>query len=155
MSYDNSEDLINRFISKFGEDELNKLLLSRLTEDSVLTIIGNEGVHSVPPQYLHGEIFVASRGNLDFSDETSIKCEYKKVLEELFAKLNERSWKQVYFVPTGHTTLALQIKQLVYHVLRQSTVDLFYSKGTYIELDMDYRELVSKATHNKQSQSDA
>jgi hypothetical protein len=155
VSYDNSEGLINRFVSKFSEDELNKLLTSRLTEDSVLTIIGNEGVHSVPPQYLHGEIYVASRGNLDLSNEESIRREYKKVLEELFVKLNERSWKQVYLVPTGHTTLALQIKQLVYHVLRQSTVDLFYSKGNYIELDLDYRELVSEAAHNKQSQSDA
>jgi hypothetical protein len=142
VTYKNCSDIIKEFIDKFGEENLEQLLESRLAEDSILTIIGNEGIHSIPSQYIHGEVYVASKGNLNLSSEEAIANEYQIILKKLFAKLNEKSWRKVYFVPTGHTTLALQIKQLVYHVLRQSTVDLFYSKGTYIEIDIDYRELL-------------
>jgi hypothetical protein len=148
VSYKNSSVIIKEFIDKFGEDHLEQLLGSRLAEDSILTIIGNEGIHSIPPEYIHGEAYVASRGNLDLSSKESIKNEYQIILKNLFVKLNEKSWRKVYFVPTGHTTLALQIKQLVYHVLRQSTVDLFYSKGTYIEIDIDYRDVLLDDSHN-------
>lgn len=149
MSYKDSTNLIQEFIEKYGEGELERILKSRLTEKFDLTIIGNEGIHSIPAEFIHGEVYVASRGSLNFSSKKTIENEYETILRDLFSKLNERSWGKIYFVPTGHTTLALQIKQLVYHVLRQSTVDLFYSNGRYIELEFDYRKILIGETYNE------
>ena len=82
---------------------------------------------------------------LDYTQ--SRKTSYTLVLNRLAEKLFERSWKRIYLVPTGPTTLILQIKLLVYHITRISTVDLFYSKGDYFEIELDYRSyLNSKKT---------
>ncbi|MCI5207388.1 MAG: hypothetical protein D3910_01015, partial [Candidatus Electrothrix sp. ATG2] len=81
-------------------------------------------------------------GSLELSTKEDIQIEYRKALVRLIKKLKEKPWRKVYLVPTGPTTLVLQIKVVVYNILRLSTVDLFYSKGLYFELDMDYREIL-------------
>lgn len=144
MKFDNN-DLIDKFVKKYGQEELENYLNNRLNEENnILTIIGNTGLHTIPSAYLHGEVYIASIGNLNLSTYESIKLEYELILSKLITKLQEKNWNKVYFVPTGHTTLVLQIKLLVYHVLRISTIDLFYSKGKYFELEMDYRDLFNK-----------
>lgn len=144
MKSTNTLELIKSYIEKHGEEELQTYLKSKLQEDfTTLTIIGNAGTHVIPPEHLHGQVYEVTIGNLDLSSKEIIVSEYGSALSKLLEKLKERNWKRVYFVPTGHTTLVLQIKLLVYHVLRISTTDLFYNKGDYIELDFDYRQLLS------------
>lgn len=144
MKSNKTQELIESYIEKHGEEELQTYLESKLQEDfTTLTIIGNAGTHVIPPEHLHGQVYEVTTGNLDLSSKETIVTEYSFALSKLLDKLKERSWKKVYFVPTGHTSLVLQIKLLVYHVLRISTIDLFYNKGDYIELDLDYRQLLS------------
>jgi len=143
MNSNSYQDLVKKFIDEHGEEELKRYLENRLSsQDSVLTLIGNEGAHSIPKQYLHGEVYVVTTGNLDLSSKESTLAEYKKALSLLIAKLKEKQWSKVYLVPTGHTTLVLQVKVIVYNILRMGTVDVFYSKGQYFEVDIDYRDLL-------------
>lgn len=147
MNSNNYQDLIKEFIREYGEDELKGYLNNRLSNNGdTLTLIGNEGAHSIPAEYLHGEVYVVTSGNLDLSSKESTLLEYKAAVLSLIEKLKEKRWSKVYLVPTGHTTLVLQIKVIVYNILRISTVDLFYSKGKYFELDIDYRELLSNGS---------
>jgi len=143
----NSNDykvLVEKFIREYGEDELKGYLNNRLSNaGEILTLIGNEGAHSIPEEYLHGEVYAVTSGSLDLSSKESTLLEYNSALSFLIEKLKEKRWRKVYLVPTGHTTLVLQIKVIVYNILRISTIDLFYSKGRYFEIDIDYRELLS------------
>lgn len=140
-----SSDLVKSFINKYGEKELELYLNKKLEKNNkILTIIGNEGLHPIPDEYLHGEIYNASSGSLNFDTDENILSEYKLVLKDLGEKLKEKNWEKVYFIPTGQTTLTLQIKLFVYHILRLSTIDLFYSKGRYMEIDIDYRSIIGK-----------
>ncbi|MCG7983772.1 hypothetical protein [Candidatus Thiodiazotropha endoloripes] len=143
MSSNDYKELISKFIDKYGEDELAGYLDVRLsTPERTLTLIGNNGTHKIPPEFLHGEVFAVTSGSLQLGTKEEIHAEYKEALARLIEKLKEKPWRKVYFVPTGPTTLVLQIKVVVYNILRISTVDLFYSKGHYMELDMDYREIL-------------
>ncbi len=145
MSSSNNKSLIEKFIAKYGEEKLNNYLKSHINEDNVLTIVGHSGFHAIPNEYIHGEVYIVTSGNINLTSKENTLKEYKKALSGLVKKLKEKNWKKIYFVPTGHTTLILQIKLIVYNILRISTIDLFYSKGNYFELYIDYRELLDKS----------
>ncbi|TGN17908.1 hypothetical protein [Leptospira idonii] len=135
--------ILNDYINIFGENKLVELLTEKIKENEgeILTIIANKTHHFTPTEYLHGDIFIASEGNLDFSSKDSIILTYKTILKGVLNKLKEKSWKKIYLIPSGHSTLSLQIKALVYHTVRLETIDLFYSKGIYHEIDIYYRDI--------------
>jgi hypothetical protein len=132
--------LLDRSVKERGSGAVKKCLRQLLAEENrnrlTLTIIANESLHKVPDKHRHGEVFVASRGNLDFTSQKAVLSSLRVVLTKLKNVLVRKSWKKVYLVPTGHPVLALQIKNLVYHVLRFDTVDLFYSGGQYYEIEI-------------------
>ena len=107
----------------------------------VLTIVANAGVHSIPEQYLRGEVYNASRGNWDASTQESLVRELTGLLTRLGHKLRSRPWKRVYLIPTGHPILSVQIKAMVYRLLRVNTIDLYHKAGTYFEIDIDQRAI--------------
>jgi hypothetical protein len=139
-------ELFTRLLEEVGEEEAEKILSREINKCNIdadsLTIIANEGMHDIPSRYIHGDLFVASSGSLDFGSEEAILVQYQEILLKLRKKLSEREWKKVYLIPTGHVTLALQIKNLVYQILRIDTIDLFYSKGNYYEINIDFRSLL-------------
>ena len=116
-------------------------LLNESDDDLVLTIIANAGVHEIPESYLRGDIFEASRGNWDVSSQPALEEELSRILVRLAKKLRSASWKKVYLVPTGHPILSIQIKTMVYRVLRLNTIDLYYKSGIYFEVDIDQRAI--------------
>lgn len=67
--------------------------------------------------------------------------ELKTILGRLAVKLRSGRWKRVYLIPTGHPVLSLQIKTMVYRLLRLNTIDLYYKAGTYFEIDLDQRAI--------------
>ncbi len=140
-------DLIELAVHREGEqrvlEAVSALLHADIPDLADLTIVGNEGMHNVPEKFLHGEHYIASRGNLDLSSCSAVESTYADVLTSLAAKLRERTWRKVYLIPTGPTTLVLQIKLLVYHITRLSTIDLFYSRGDYCEVNLDYRRYLA------------
>jgi hypothetical protein len=138
------DEVLTRARKTLGDRELAKALLSLVESkdeaSAELTIISNAGMHAIPSAYIHGTLYPASDGNIDLSTEAAITASYGLVLRKLAEKLKEREWKRIYLIPTGPTTLALQIKLLVYHITRLSTIDLYYSRGNYFELALDYRD---------------
>jgi hypothetical protein len=123
------------------EAALDGLLASGEPETQVLTIIANAGVHEVPSAYLRGEVYEASRGDWDASTEEALSIELKRILSRLVKKLRSRRWDRIYLIPTGHPILSLQIKAMVYRILRFNTIDLYYKAGTYFEVDLDQRAI--------------
>jgi hypothetical protein len=146
-STDALTELLQRAITTVGErkvaDTLEKLGAAPPSHSVELTIIANSGMHSIPEEFIHGEKYVVSHGNLDLSSLESIESSYTLALRSLADKLRQRTWKNIFLIPTGPTTLTLQIKLLVYHVTRLSTIDLHYSQGKYFELDLNYRSYLA------------
>ena len=113
------------------------------SEDNVLTIVVNQGVHNVPEDLICGELFHASVGNLDFSSRESVHSEFRSVLSNVARKLKSKAWKEVYILPFGPSTLSMQIKLLVYRVTRIESTDLFYMGGSeYFGLVINQREII-------------
>jgi hypothetical protein len=120
---------------------LESLVMPNASDVGVLTIIANAGVHEIPAAYLRGEIYEASRGDWDASTEGALLLELNGILSRLVSKLRSEQWNRVYLIPTGHPVLSLQIKAMVYRLLRFNTIDLYYKAGTYFEVNLDQRAI--------------
>ena len=143
--------LLGQAVSAVGENSVRVLLETaaapKQTASDCLTIMANEGLHTIPSRFIHGELYIASLGNLVYDSPKGIVSQYRRILSRIRAKLTERDWKRIYLIPTGHPTLSLQIKNLVYHVLRMDTIDLFYSNGKYFELDISRASYLKERFH--------
>jgi hypothetical protein len=143
--------VLDEVLQKTSPDQVLEVLNSMLrpsAPDYVLTIISNAGVHEIAKAHLHGEVYEASRGNWDASSESLLVSELRGILSELVKKLRSKQWKRVYLIPTGHPVLSLQIKAMVYRVLRLNTVDLYYKAGTYFEVDLDQRAIAIDSSNS-------
>ena len=130
-------------IENIGLEKTRTLLkeTANSIEDRTLTIIANFNTHHIPNQYLRGEVYICSEGNIDFSSQDSIKTQYIKIIDRLKQKLMSKTWSKIYLIPTGHPTLSLQIKNAVYRVTRLETTDLFYSNGEYFDICINWRKM--------------
>lgn len=136
--------LLDEVLNTKNAERVEGALTSLLQGDAaptVLTIIANAGVHEIPKAYLRGEVYEASRGDWDASDEEALSFELSSILSRLARKLRSRAWNCVYLIPTGHPVLSLQIKTMVYRLLRINTIDLYYKAGTYFEINLDQRAI--------------
>jgi hypothetical protein len=135
-------------IGQYGPEATVALLkeeIHRKNAKDTLTIIANEGTHHLPEVYRRGEIYVVTKGNLDFSSVDKVKSQYEIVLSDLSDKLKSQIWHKIYLVPFGHSTLCMQIKLLVFRITRIETTDLFYSgNGNYADLAIDQRTLINE-----------
>jgi hypothetical protein len=144
------EGLLNEAIAQRGKKRVKTALQSLVLESqaNILTIIANQGSHKIPAEYLRGEIFVASRGNLDFSSASAIRRQFVAILKKLRGKLQEKHWAIIYLIPTGHPALSIHLKLGVYRISRINTIDIFYYNGRYFDLDIDVRNVDGRATKN-------
>jgi hypothetical protein len=110
-----------------------------------LTIVCNAGIHVLAARYRRGEVFAASEGSLDFSNAKSIKAEYQRILARTARKLKERPWHRVYIVPFGPTTLAMQVKLLVYRITGMESVDVAHLGGSArVDIQIDLRRIAER-----------
>src|SRR6266436_7434856 len=140
-------DELSALIQKMGEERALKIIQRTIRDDasaqSILTVVANQGSHHLPEMYLRGTIYVASTGNLDFSSIELVHEQYSEILSRLASVLQSQLWKRIYLIPFGHSTLAMQIKLLVYRITRIETVDLFYDgKGGYSDLQIELRPII-------------
>jgi hypothetical protein len=126
-------------------EALHSLLNPSVSESAVLTIVANAGVHEIPRTYLRGEVYNASQGDWDASTDETLLLELKGILALLATKLRSAQWKRVYLIPTGHPVLSLQIKAMVYRLLRLNTIDLYHKAGEYFEINLDQRAIALEA----------
>lgn len=134
---------IQNYIERYGEQELlSKLNTTYNQQENILTIISNQGVHPLGELHKRGEIFYASKGDLDFSTELKATEEIKKILEVVANKLKSNSWERVYLVPFGPAALSMQIKSLVYRILHIDTVDVLHiGNGIHVDIEINPRKI--------------
>jgi len=125
-------------------------LLDELAETGrggdVLTIVVNEGIHVLGAEHRRGEVFAASRGSLDFSSTRSVTSEYRKALAKTTRKLKERPWRRIYVVPFGPTTLAMQIKLLVYRITGIESIDVAHVGGNRrVDIGINLRQIAERS----------
>lgn len=141
--------MIEDCLQKLGYENLKMEIINILTkneEQDVLTIIVNQGIHPNSPTHNHGEIYVASRGSIDFSSKETVETEFKKILIKIAQKLKLKPWKKVYFVPFDPAVLSMQIKLFVYRILYIETVDfLDAGHGVYYDLDINLRLIAAES----------
>lgn len=150
MSHDDIYTLTDRAIAQSGrlrvEEILTRLCNADDASSTTLTIVGNYGVHVIDTSPFIGDIYYASEGTWDDSTSTALNNAFDSILRGVAAKLNEKPWKTIYLLPTGHPTLNMSIKALVYRVLRINTIDLYYTGSEYLELNLDLRDIAQAAT---------
>ena len=137
-------NLLDTAVGAAGADRVAEVLTSlarRETLTDTLTLISNAGVHTIPDRYLHGDTYEVSHGDWVASTPAEVHEELTRLLHGLAHKLRSRPWRQVYLVPTGHPILTVNVKLLVYRLLRINTIDLYYKAGEYIEVHIDHRGL--------------
>jgi hypothetical protein len=120
---------------------LKSLLEPNTGRALTLTIISNAGIHDIPKSYLRGEVYEASHGDWNVETEEALILELTNILSRLAKKLRSRAWERIYLIPTGHPILSLQIKSMVYRILRVNTIDLYHKAGTYFEVSIDQRAI--------------
>jgi hypothetical protein len=144
MSDEGLSKLLSDCVVAVGADRvrehLNEMLQYTAPTDT-LTIIANAGVHSIPTEFLRGDVYAASHGNWSISSREQLEADFKRILVLLARKLKQSTWKQIYFIPTGHPGLSIQIKLLVYRVTRINTIDLFFADGKYYEIQLNHRDI--------------
>ena len=136
--------LLDTAVASAGAERGAEVLTSLARRESLtdtLTLVSNAGVHTIPDSYLHGDIYEVSRGDWTASTPAEVHEELTRLLRGLAHKLRSRPWRQVYLVPTGHPILTVNVKLLVYRLLRINTIDLYYRAGQYIEVHIDHRRL--------------
>jgi len=147
MTKDDDEKLLIDIVKRRGEDFVLKSLNARDGDRRELTIVSNAGLHPIPYDYVRGEIFIASEGNLDFSDIESVNSELDKIAQNLKTLLFSEKWTHVYLLPFGHSSISLTIKMTVFRLLRIETIDIFYfGSGKYDYLERDSRSAILRIT---------
>lgn len=137
-----THEFILKYIEKYGEKELISKLNYQINSDNILTIIANQGVHPLGDLHKRGDVFYASKGDLDFSSEIKATNAMEKVLRNVANKLKSDSWEKVYLVPFGPAVLSMQIKSLVYRVLHIDTIDVLHiGNGLHVDIDINPREI--------------
>jgi hypothetical protein len=142
---DEDEETIESLISKRGRAFVENILARHHgAKEEVLTIVCNEGLHPIPDEYIQGEVYIASKGNLDFSSAETIHKELDSIAVALKMKLHQKKWSKIILVPFGHSVICMNIKMIVYRVLRIETIDLFHcGAGKYAEIQRETRSVLT------------
>ena len=130
-------------------DALRVLADIEVANDSaVLTLVANAGVHAIPDAFLRGEVYAVSHGDWLADTRVDLEAELIAILKRLVHKLRSQRWNRIYLIPTGHPVLTVNVKLLVYRILRLNTIDLYYRSGQYIDVHIDHRRLALAADDN-------
>lgn len=149
-------ELVSKAVAAVGYERVSEQLAPLVPSESesrTLTLVSNAGVHTIPPEYLRGEVFEVSRGSWAAETPEEVHSELRDLLSGLARKLRSRPWRKVFLIPTGHPILTIHIKLLVYRLLRINTIDFYYRSGEYIEVELDHRE-ISLATEEEEIRDD-
>ena len=137
-----THNLVLKYIEKYGEKKLINKLNYNADSSKVLTIISNQGVHPLGELHKRGEVFYASKGDLDFSSELKAIESMETILKNIVIKLKSNTWEKIYLVPFGPAVLSMQIKSLVYRVLHIDTIDVLHiGNGLHVDIDINPREI--------------
>jgi hypothetical protein len=137
------KDLIATYGVELLQRELRRLDPSDPVEN-VLTIVSNSGTHALPKEHLHGTVYFASEGSLDFSSGEEIKKQFEQILINLARVVKSKRWNKIYLLPFGPSALTMLIKLLVFRITYIDTWDIIYlGNGKYSEIQIETRDLIA------------
>lgn len=140
---------IQKLTGRYGIEAVKAALditANEPTQDDILTIVANAGVHPVQAIHQRGAVYVASVGNLDFSSPEMTHASIKAVLIAAAKKLQERPWKKVYIAPFGPAILSMLLKGLVFKILYIETIDILHAgSGIHYDVSFDLRSIAIEA----------
>ena len=145
------ENRLRSFLTQSQVDKvLEELSVGRehaIKPTEILTIVTNKGVHFIDEEQLRGRVIYASEGQLDLSSAKVIHEQYRAALSYVAEIVKSKHWHQIYLLPTGPSTLSLNIKALVRQITGKDSVDLFTDRvsGKTWEIELDVRAITSEA----------
>ncbi|WP_152568018.1 hypothetical protein [Sphingopyxis sp. LC81] len=140
VSPDDDVNIVRKIAQRRGRGFIEQALQGDGTEADELTIVSNVGVHPLPLEFIKGELYPASTGSLDFSSTATVNAEIDKIVKNLTEKLKEKRWRKIYLLPFGHAVISMNIKMVVFRVLRIETIEIFYfGDGKYGLIERDTR----------------
>jgi hypothetical protein len=141
--------LVQKFSETFGDEELVKLLSSKLERsatENVLTIICDNTLHKIPSDLIEGELFIFSSGSFDTSSEQAMRTYLEDRVLALFVTLNTKTWKRIRLIYSGHAILASTAKLAVYRVTHLETEDvLYFGEKGYLRISLRLRDLLGNS----------
>lgn len=139
------EHELDELASRYGIESVlaeSGRLASRVGRET-LTIIANDAIHTLPTSLRRGLVVSATSGTLDFTSADAVRREHVAVVTTLTPILQSKPWGCVYLAPFGPPTISMQIKLLVYRVLRLETIDLLYAGDRgFFEVRLDQRSVI-------------
>lgn len=141
---DYDKNVLERLLDRYGADAVETAIKARAANhQSELTIVANGGLHPIPSDFVFGRLYIASEGNLDFSNIDAVSIEIDSILRNLRKVLKSERWTKIYLIPFGHAVISMNIKMAVYRTLRIETSDIFYfGEGRYGVLEKDTRRIM-------------
>lgn len=142
-------DEIRRLADAFGTESVVKAaekISIEADQNTVCTIIVNEGMHHLPNRILRGEVYVYSRGPMDFSSEESLQAQLSKYAKDLIEFLSSKKWSRVFVVISGHAVACMSVKLLVFRVTHMESEDwVFDGQGNYLLSDVIVRSQLRRS----------
>lgn len=141
---------IEKLVELYGEEKVSNAL--RLASEADVsqrgcTILVNRGVHHFPDYiFRFPDVFVVYDGSGNLEDEREFSEFVENKLSELAFFLKEKKWSKIDIVISGHSSICMQVKMLVYRVTHIDSTDWVYNgKGQYFPLRIPFRALVTSA----------
>lgn len=115
--------------------------------ESVCTVIVNEGMHHIPSRVLRGDVYVYSRGPLDFSSEHNLNEQLSNYAKGLIEFLRSKKWSRVFVVISGHAVACMSVKLIVFRVTHMESEDwVFDGEGNYLLSDVIVRSQLRRSS---------
>ncbi len=146
MSNDALQKSLRELIDTYDVEQLHselRRLASSEQDQNVLIIVSNSGTHPLPEEHLHGIVYFASEGSLDFSSGAAVKRQFEHILIKLSSIVKGKQWNKVYILPFGPWALTMLIKLLVFRITCSDIYDIIYlGNDKYAEIQIETRDLI-------------
>lgn len=119
--------------------------ISRTKADRELTIIVNQGMHSIPDDIIRGDRLVFSEGTLDLS-ENMAESTVAELMRAAHVVLSRRLWNKVYIIPSGHPLLVVAATMICYRTVRIDPIVVSYFEGEYLDVPLHVRRSIFAQT---------
>lgn len=139
------DEAIRSLLSNYSASEISIAAreLSKRKRDRELTIIVNEGMHSIPDEFIRGDKLVFSSGNIDLTEENA-QDTVSNLMSIAHQTLLQRLWNTVYIIPSGHPLLVVAATMICYRTVRIDPIVVSYFDGQYLDVPLEVRKSIFK-----------
>ncbi|MEN3336152.1 MAG: hypothetical protein V7641_5517 [Blastocatellia bacterium] len=132
-----------------GDAAITQLLAELPAQQaSALTIICNEGLHSIPKEHLPGRVFAATTGNVADQTPEALERTVADACERVAHLIKtEGGFAKIYLVPSGYGVLLQKIAETVFQITGKPATTLHFDRKTnaYWPVRIDLRAIIAQA----------